>query len=90
LRTKANKTILEIEEKLRKRYDPDLKYIEDKLPSKDEILTGNRKFCNIVKVLPLTFKEVKLFDLYDMFDDESKMQFDDEDRILQEKTADMP
>lgn len=90
LRTKANKTILETEEKLRKRFDPDLKYIEDEWPTEDEILNGDRKFCHIVKVLPLTFNEVKLYDLYDMFDNEKNMQFDDEDRILQEKTADMP
>ena len=33
LRTKANKRILEVEEKLRKRFDKDLKFVEDDMPT---------------------------------------------------------
>ena len=91
LRTKANKTILEIEEKLLKRFDKELEFVEDNWPSEELIKFGHKKYCNIVKVLPLTFKEVKLYDLYDLFEDEDEnLRFDDEDRILQEKIADMP
>ena len=81
LRTKANKRILEVEEKLRKRFDPDLKFVEDDMPTQEEIQIETRKYCKIVKVLPLTFKEVQLYDLLDM-EDGKDLIFDDEDRIL--------
>ena len=50
LRTKANKTIIGVEEKLRKRFDKDLEFIEDEWPTEEQIKFGHKKYCNIVKV----------------------------------------
>ena len=80
---------LTIEEELQERFDEDLVFIEDEWPSEEELTIGHKKYCHLVRVKPLTLKEVDEFDLHDMVaNDEIRM--DDDDNHLLDKIQVMP
>ena len=78
-----------IEDELRERYDEDLNFIEERWPSDDELARGHSKYCHLVKVHPLTFKEIDEFDLHDMVE-KKEIVMDEEDNMLLDKIQAMP
>ena len=67
MRSIANKDKLEMEDELRERFDEDLILIEESWPSEEDLLSHS-KYCHLMRVKPLTLKEVTEFDLHDMVD----------------------
>lgn len=76
-----------MEEKLRKRYDPSLDYIEDEWPTEEQLASGKR-YCRLKKVKPLTYKEVLNFQLMALEDEQ--LSFDTRERNLQQRIKNMP
>ena len=89
MRSCANQDKSVIEEELQDRYDEDLIFIEDRWPNEEQLSHGHEKYCHLVRVHPLTLKEVTEFDLYDMVD-RKEIIIDDEDEKLLEKIQAMP
>ena len=87
-RAKANKLISGIEDKLHKRFDPDLLFIEDQWPAQEQINSREAKYCHIIKVQPLTFNEVDNFQLLGLEDEQ--LVFDMQDKNLKEQVKNMP
>ena len=52
-------------------------------------MLSHKKWCHLVKVKPLTLKEVDEFDLHDKIDSK-EIIMDDDDNGLMEKIQDMP
>ena len=78
MRSIANQDKLTIEEELTEKFDEDLQFIEDRWPTEEELAEGDKKFCHLVRVKPLTLKEVDEFDLHDMVE-KGVIAMDDED-----------
>jgi len=70
LRTKGGKRVLKVHAKLKKKFDKDLKFIfSEDIPTDEETLNGMTKKCQVVKVYPLTFKEINSYNLDKMQDE---------------------
>lgn len=77
------------EELLAEKFDDDLTFIEDKWPSDEDLNHGHKKYCHLVRVKPLTLKEIDEFDLHDMVD-RREIIMDNDDNQLLEKIYAMP
>ena len=86
LRAKANCSSIDLIDDLRDNFDDDLHFIEDEWPSEEELRAGDRKYCHMVQVYPLTLKEIEAFDLHELVD----RVFDEDDKHLLEKIEAMP
>lgn len=89
MRSIANQEKLTIEDELRELLDEDICFIEESWPSDEEIAQGHRKYCHLVRVEPLTFKEVDEFDLHNMVD-KKEIIMDEDDNQLLDKIRAMP
>ena len=78
-----------IEEELQERYDEDIIFIEETWPSEEQLTHGHKKYCHLVRVKPLTLKEIDEFDLHDMVD-RGEIVMDDDDNQLLDKIQTMP
>ena len=76
-----------MEEKLKKRFDANLDFIEDEWPTEEQLASGKR-YCRMIKVKPLTYKEVVNFQLQGLEDDQ--LSFDARERNLQQRLKNMP
>lgn len=65
LRSRMNEQALNIEDEMRDYFDKDIKFVETEWPSDEELSKGHTKYCHLVRVEPLTMKEIEQFDLYE-------------------------
>ena len=78
-----------MESKLRKRFDTRIKFIDDKWPPISDLIESNAVYCHLIKVYPLTCKEVSQLDLGDVMDGKNVI-FDSQDLSLKQKIKQMP
>ena len=83
MRSIANQDKLTIEDELRERFDEDINFIEETWPSEEQLRLGHSKYCHLVRVKPLTLKEVDEFDLHDMIENREIIMDDDDNHLLE-------
>ena len=79
-----NEQALNIEDEMRDHFDPEIKFVESKWPSDEELQKGHTKYCHLVRVEPLTMKEIEQFDLF-VSDDGEKIDLKEEEYALMNK-----
>ena len=89
LRSRMNEQALNIEDEMRDHFDSEIKFVESQWPSDEELQKGHTKYCHLVRVEPLTMKEIEQFDLFES-DDGEKIDLQQEEYSLINKVQDMP